>query len=555
MLIGILGCDCATRTVSLPPAAIESVSDANHLEAQAPTKKSVNDAPATKDRAKKSKPPKVDDSNEFFDKGIIPELRIRLTAKEEQQLRADQRRYVDCTLIENGATTYKKVKVKLKGAAGSFRNLDDRPAFTLSLRKKGERFHGMDKFHLNNSVQDETYLNELVASQICHEAGYPTPRVSHARVWLNDRDLGFYVLKEGFDEFFLKRHFADPRGNLYDGAFCNDIDAALEKDCGDGPDDMSDIKALIAACREGDQTKRWARVAEHVDIDAFLNFVALELMMGHWDGYAQNRNNYRVYFRADDKKVMFLPHGMDQMFRDTNYPVFHVPGAMVTSAVLPNPDWSAQYRDRVRQLLPLFAPEKLQAKVDAGHARIRPVVAGMSEERARNLDERAREFRDRVTERQKGIRSQFPPEPIGFTAAGWALVDGWEPRADGDATLEKMNVEGRACLSLATGPSNRCVSSYRAKVRLAKGSYRFEAQVKPTGVTVLSDDKGTGGAGVRLGGGVGQNQAAGTTDWQTVSHSFEVAEDLREIELVAELRSTAGSALFDAASLRVVKAN
>ena len=135
------------------------------------------------------------------------------------------------------------------------------------------------------------------------------------------------------------------------------------------------------------------------------------------------------------------------------------------------------------------------------------------------------------------------------------MVDGWEPRADGDAVLEKKDIDGRMCLSIGTGPSNRCISSYRAKVRLAKGSYRFEAQVKPTGVAVLTDDKGAGGAGVRLAGGVRQNQAAGTTDWQMVSHSFEIVEDLREVELVAELRSTAGTALFDAASLRVVKAN
>ncbi len=76
--------------------------------------------------------------------------------------------------------------------------------------------------------------------------------------------------------------------------------------------------------------------------------------------------------------------------------------------------------------------------------------------------------------------------------------------------------------------------------------------MKPTGVVPLSDGKATG-AGIRLSGGMRTNAASGTTDWQTLSHAFDVAEELREVELVIELRSTAGSALFDAGSLRIVK--
>lgn len=534
---GLVGCQPNSE-----PAAVTPAGELPRAEA----------APAVTLTAAMAAAPQVaDPSDEFFAKGRIPQLRIRLTAKEEQQLRADQRRYVDCTLIEDDKTTYKKVKIKLKGAAGSFRNLDDKPAFTLSLKKKGERFHGLDKFHLNNSVQDESYLNELLASQLCLDAGCPAARVTHARVWLNDRDLGFYVLKEGFDEGFLKRHFGNAKGNLYDGGFCQDIDAVLEKDEGEGPDDLSDLKALTASCREGDATKRWQQVASQVDIDAFLNFVALELMMSHWDGYAQNRNNYRVYFRNDGKAV-FLPHGMDQMFGDPNFSVFHVPGAMVARAVLENPEWQARYRQRVRELLPSFAADKLHARIDVAHARIRPVVAAIHEDRARHLDDRVREVKNRVNDRAKNIRAQFPPEPIAFNAQGFAKIEDWEPRPEGDVKLEKQTVAGRACLVIATGPSQRSTASFRTKVRLARGKYQLEAKIKATNVTALGDDRGPG-AGVRISGSSRTTGAVGNTDWQTVAHAFEINDDLREVEVVAELRSSSGQAAFELDSLRVVK--
>lgn len=493
-------------------------------------------------------------ADEFFKQGVIPSLKIVITEDQIQKLRQDQRKYVECTIIEDGKTTYKKARVKLKGAAGSFRNFDDRPALTLNLDKKA-RFHGLDKFHLNNSVQDESLISEWVCSQIIREAGYPATRVTHARVWINERDLGFFVLKEGFDQEFLARNFANGKGNFYDGGFCQDIDANLEKDEGDGPDDRSDLKALIAACREGDEKKRWPMIQERLDVDMFLKFVALELMMSHWDGYAQNRNNYRVYFRGDDKKAVFMLHGMDQMFGDPNFSVFHVPGPIVTSAVLNNPEWRTRYREIVREMLPLFAPEKIHAQIDVAYKRMRPVVAAIHEDRAKHLDGRIQDFKNRVANRQKGIQAQFPPEPSPLNKDGFMVVENWEPQPVGDAKLEKKEVDGKKVLSIETGASKSCLASFRTSVKLGKGSYRFEAKVKTIGVTSITDATGQG-AGLRVSGAnrVGGNKAEGTADWQMISYPLEITEDLRDVPLVIELRSSAGTALFEASSIRIVKA-
>jgi spore coat protein CotH len=97
---------------------------------------------------------------------------------------------------------------------------------------KDQEFRGYDKFYLNNSVQDRSYCNEIICRELFQRAGIPTPRATHATVELNGRDLGLYVMIEGFNKKWLKRHFDTIGGNLYDSGFLKDITCRLKGECG-----------------------------------------------------------------------------------------------------------------------------------------------------------------------------------------------------------------------------------------------------------------------------------------------------------------------------------
>ena len=496
-------------------------------------------------------PVKKDASDTLFDEGRIPRLRIEINPQQMQRLREDARRYAEATIVEEGGATLGKVALKLKGAAGSFRDINDRPALTLNTDKfvAGQRFHDLEKFHLNNSVQDESYLNEWICWKLCQQAGMPAPRVTHARVWLNGRDLGLYVLKEGFDKRFLKRHFADTHGNLYDGGFLMDIDANLEKDLGDGPDDHSDLKALAAACREPQPEARWQRIAEQLDVEAYLNFMALERLGCHWDGYSCNRNNYRLYFDPKTKRSYFLPHGMDQMFGDPNFSLFDNNGPIVSGAVLGNPRWRAAYRKRIVALQPLFAPEKLIALADQAAARLKPVLEAMDRGRAAAHADRVRELRDRLTARSRSIADQLlraEPLPLEFNAQGRVeLTTGWAPGSEAnDAKLSVVERDGRPVeLVIEAGSSGRSIASWRQRVLLSQGNYRLEARVATSKLDPLVEDPGVG-AGLRISGGKRDNKVVGDAPPQVVIFDFQVAEPMRIVELVAEMRARTGSVRF-----------
>ena len=110
--IGLAGCDPPGPPDPTPIGAANSIGPASTLAAG---------SPRTRVR---------DESDAFFDDVSIPELRIEIAPAEADKLRAENRSYVECTLVEQGGEPIERVGIKLKGAAGSFRDLDDRPALT-----------------------------------------------------------------------------------------------------------------------------------------------------------------------------------------------------------------------------------------------------------------------------------------------------------------------------------------------------------------------------------------------------------------------------------------
>lgn len=504
----------------------------------------------------------------FFDVGEVPEIRIEITADQIKKLQANNRAYVLCTVIETltvagerKETKFTDVAIKLKGAAGSFRDLNDRPALTLNMDKfhDGQSFHGLDKFHLNNSVQDGSLVQELVSGHLFRQAGVPAARAAHARVWLNKRDLGMYVLKEGFDTTFLRGYFDKPTGNLYDGGFCREIDQPLEKDCGKGPDDHSDLKALRTACAIADVTKRQAELEKILDIDQFLSFAALEMLTCHWDGYCRARNNYRLYFNPASGKAIFFPHGMDQMFGDTNFPIFEITGTVGT-AVIQVPEFRKRFRKRVEELLPLLDPAKLNPVIDGVSKRLKPVLEAMNKNQARdylaNMEVTKERIKLRYASAQKILKTYVEPLVPKFDDKGEVLVLEWaEAKETEDAVHERQDLPGGVkALVLKTGPSKQCIASWRREVLLPKGKYEFQAMVKTTGVVASPDtNQRLGGAGVRISGKTRSNSLTGNAEWTLQKHTFEVLQDNQPVILVAELRARAGTAMFDASSLKLVR--
>jgi spore coat protein CotH len=527
-------------------------------------------------------PPRALPGDAIFKQPTLLRFKIELSPKALDGLRREPRNSVAATVTIDGEA-FTNVAIHLKGAAGSFRHVDDRPALTLSFSKfeEGRRWVGLRKIHLNNSVQDSSFMNEYLASELYRAANVPTPRVAFATVQLNERKLGLYVLKEGFTDDFLSCFFRRAQGNLYDGGFLTDVDRELELDSGKGEKDHADLKALTEAAREGNPARRWERLSQKLEVERFITFAALSVMTSDWDGYPLNRNNYRVYFNPSNGRAVFLPHGMDQLFGNSGMDIFPGFNALVSRGLLETPPGRQRYEERFPEVFTeVFRLEPMTNTIARLADLLRPVQP--------DIDHRARELRERIAarvaylERQPLIKSwrerqraaqlaaQTPPPtvkdmntpgPPAKTAnppagparsaapAAIALRD-WKPAPSGNGKLEALDADGRRVLQIVA--QDWCTASWRTTLRLKPGRYRFEGQARGSGIQAIRDDKGEG-AGLRISGSAGPraNKLSGDTGWSNLVYEFAVADSERDVVFVCELRARKGQAQFDERSLRV----
>jgi spore coat protein H len=363
---------------------------------------------------------------EFFKQGLIPHFRIQIDESALNQLSREPRTFVRAD-VQVDDVIYRNVGLHLKGRRGSFRRLDSKPGLTLKFNKfeQGQRFHGLEKIHLNNEVQDPSFMTEILCSQMFREAGVPAARATNARVEMNSRKLGFYVLVEGVTEEFLGLYFENSGGNLYDFPYTHDITSSDAKESKDR--DASDLRALAAACKEPDLAKRWQRLDRVLDLDRFITFLALEVMIWDWDSYAMCRNNYRVYHDPTSDQIVFIPHGMDQIFDNPQGSVWPVMKGLVARAVLEIPEGRRRYFERMEVLADRqFTSALMTARVTGLRNRIRPVLLDLNPRAAKKHDQAVARLEERIQQRTASVQKQLthpPTEPVasshfpGFS--GW----------------------------------------------------------------------------------------------------------------------------------------
>ena len=337
--------------------------------------------------------------------------------------------------------THTEVGVRKKGFLGS--QSDTKPSLKLRFDKyvDGQALGGViERMTLNNSKQDVSMVNTCLAYQVFAAAGLPASRCNFATVTVNGKDLGLYVHVEEIKIPMLARHFDSAEGNLYEGNisdFTPQYRGTIEKKTNEDADDWSDVDAVVAALQDPSDAGLKA-LGKAVDLDRFLTFWATEVLVGHWDGYTGDRNNYHFY-REPGGPFVFIPWGVDDVFhlKDDPNPFDEIsdppPSVLALSAIpnrlYTNPEWRLKYAERLKYLLEsVWLEDDLLDSVDRMAAIVQEHSLPEVKAKAAEDTERVRKF---ILKRKGEILADITPEPPDWPEPSGGQALGWEGRFSG----------------------------------------------------------------------------------------------------------------------------
>jgi spore coat protein CotH len=225
---------------------------------------------------------------------------------------------IDGNLVEGAG-------IRKKGFLGSI--FSTAPSVKIETDKypQNSNFNQTKSITLNNNSQNETRIWTSLALKIYELANYPAPLCNLANVTINSEPFGIYSHVETMDEKFLQREFGNSNGHLYEGQVIDfhkdwlprwDAKTASTNEVG------NPIKAICEDLELPDD-KLLSALDQHLNIDNFITFWALEALLASSDGYCANRNNFFIYFDPNDNnRATFIPWGLDHYGWENSFEIY-----------------------------------------------------------------------------------------------------------------------------------------------------------------------------------------------------------------------------------------
>ena len=232
-----------------------------------------------------------------------------------------------------------QVGIRKKGFIGSLNSF--RPSLKISMDRivSGQTYANQTRLTFNNQNQDVSRINACMAYSVFADAGLAASRCNLAHVTVNGVSLGVYNHVESIKPPMLDYHFGNSDGALLEGTlsdFREDWMGTFDAK-NDAADEIGEDFAEIARIlEESPDSELIADLDQYFDMDHFFRFWAMEALIGHWDSYTGNTNNYWMYRDESDNRFKFIPWGVDAVLRGKDPFGEYAPRSVTTSSSISN---------------------------------------------------------------------------------------------------------------------------------------------------------------------------------------------------------------------------
>jgi len=395
--------------------------------------------------------PRPESPADFFREAHVWDVHLSMSAESYQSMEPEGvgRRRFDTAFtyarakVTIGGRSFTDVGLRYKGNS-SFMAARDilKRSFKIDFNRfvKGQKFLGLTKISLNNSVLDPSQLREAISYSLFRELGLPASRTTFARVSLTvpgrfeRRYVGVYTVVEQVNGAFLEDRFGSREGLIikperslrfpYLGEDWKDYEKVwVPKSAVDAAHAARLVKLTRLVERADDETFAKS-IGGLVDLQELAKFTALHTVLSHLDSFLLRGHNYYIVLPAGQKTqhLRWIPWDLNSTFAghrsagspdqqmDLSVAHPHAPGNRLLERLLVLEAFRTPYRASVRDLLRTqLLSGTLQKRLDA--------LSKVIEKAAR--DDEAVDF-ERFTAnfRQAGAKDPDGPDRAATPSAG-----------------------------------------------------------------------------------------------------------------------------------------
>ncbi len=208
------------------------------------------------------------------------------------------------------------IGVKLKGNLSNSITTNKKPLkIYFNSFVKGRTFDGIYRLNLSNEFPDPSMLRNTVAYKIFRNAGIMAPRTSFAKVYVNNKYKGLYVMIEQVDKAFFSQYFKEPSGELIKALagylywFPGDtlsFRSYYEIKAKNTPEAWSNLINFAKKINTTPANIFYDSLKTVFDFDSYITVFAADIIFNNWDSYFYGQNYY-IYRDSVESKYYYLP--------------------------------------------------------------------------------------------------------------------------------------------------------------------------------------------------------------------------------------------------------
>ena len=278
-----------------------------------------------------SDPPPPMGRDDLFSSQVVHEIEIELpysawydTLVARRQAGTDT--YVPGTVRIDGVAM-DSVGVRFKGGSSYVRMPTRKKPFRLKFDEfvEGRLFAEADGISMANSFDDPTFMREPLTYDLLRHVGRATLS-GFGNVTVNGELMGLYVLNEPINRLWTQNHVGGGEdGNLWkalphasyltwQGPAPEAYKDSYSLQTNRSADDWTDLVDFIDALNNTPIPQLADSLEARLDVDAFLREEAVTITAADLDSYVGSGNNYYLYHRDDEDRLLHLSWDMNFSF-------------------------------------------------------------------------------------------------------------------------------------------------------------------------------------------------------------------------------------------------